>query len=253
MTREESARAIFGDRAAFYTTSTTHKDPKVLARVVELAGAGPGWRALDIGTGTGHTALAIAPHVAHVVATDITPEMLAEGERLRAERGVDNVEFAIADVHHLPYPDGSFDLVTCRRAAHHFSDINLALREMARVLKVGGRLVIDDRSVPESDFVDEMMNRLDTYHDASHVRQYRPSEWRAMLAGAGFEVETLEPYTQHRPLGSLTDGVDAADVAKIHAALAGLDASQRASLNLTESDGETRINHWYMILSAVRL
>ena len=53
MTREESARAIFGEHAAFYTTSTTHKDPKVLARVVELADPKPDWRALDIATGTG--------------------------------------------------------------------------------------------------------------------------------------------------------------------------------------------------------
>ena len=142
--------------------------------------------------------------------------------------------------------------MTCRRAAHHFSNIGLALAEMHRVLKPGGKLVIDDRSVPENDFVDEMMNRLDTYHDASHVRQYRPSEWRAMLAHAGFRVEALEPYTQHRPLGSLTDGIDAADARKIHEALAGLDSSRRASLNLTDTDAGPFLNHWYMILSAVR-
>jgi len=103
------------------------------------------------------------------------------------------------------FPAGTFHLITCRRAAHHFSQIQQALAEMGRVLRVGGRLVIDDRSVPEDDFVDACMNELDRYHDESHVREYRPSEWRRLLEGQGFKVEALEPYTKHRALTSFTE------------------------------------------------
>src|SRR5512143_1205077 len=159
-TPELAAREIFGERAAFYTKSAAHTDPQVLARVVELAAPQTAWSALDVATGTGHTAFALAPRVARVVGTDLTPQMLAEGEKLARERGAANVHFGLADVHALPFGDGAFHIVTCRRAAHHFSNITLALQEMKRLLRGSGRLVIDDRSVPEDDFVDECMNEM---------------------------------------------------------------------------------------------
>ncbi len=92
--------------------------------------------------------------------------------------------------------------------------------------------MIDDRSVPEDAFVDRCMNLLDTYHDESHVREYRPSEWRAMLENAGFVVEALEPYIKHRPLTSLTDRVSEENVRKIHETLNSLTPSQKEAFNL---------------------
>jgi ubiquinone/menaquinone biosynthesis C-methylase UbiE len=249
-TPESLARQIFAERAAFYTTSAAHKDPQVLARLVALADPKPDWQALDVATGTGHTAFAFAPYVAGVIGTDLTPEMLDEARKLQAQLGITNVEFRVADAHNLPFEAGTFDLVTSRRAPHHFSDIARALREMRRVLRPGGRLAIDDRSVPEDDFADSFMNQIDLYHDRSHVRQYRPSEWQRMLAEAGFAVDVVEPYNQQRALTSFTRDVNAADVARIHAMVASLNEEQRRLLNVAEIDGETRINHWYLLLAA---
>jgi ubiquinone/menaquinone biosynthesis C-methylase UbiE len=251
-TPEQTAREIFGERAAYYTTSASHTDPQVLARVIELSAPQADWLALDVATGTGHTAFALAPSVARVVGTDLTPEMLAEGEKLAHERGIPNVRFCLADVHALPFDDATFDLVTCRRAAHHFSDIVRALQEMKRVLRRegAGRLVIDDRSVPEDDFVDACMNELDRLHDESHVRQYRPSQWERMLAQAGFVVESVEPYTRHRPLTALTDSVLPENVCKIHTILDGLSAEQRHKLSLADLSGQLHLNHWYLVISA---
>lgn len=250
-TREERAQRIFGERAAFYTKSPAHTDPQVLGRVVALARPQKDWAVLDIATGSGHTAFALSPYVASVTGIDITVEMLREAEGLKAERGM-NVVFRTGDVHQLPFADGAFQLVTCRRAAHHFSNIGLALQEMRRVLGPGGRVVIDDRSVPDDDFVDRCMNLLDTYHDESHVREYRPDEWRRMLEDGGFRVETVETYTRHRPVTSLTDGVSEENTRKIHETLAGLSAAQREALNLVEKDGQLHLNHWFVLVAAAK-
>jgi len=249
---EQKAKEIFGERAAFYTTSASHTDAQVLARVVELSAPHSDWNVLDIATGTGHTAFALSPHVASVTGIDLTPEMLREAETLKARQSFGNVVFKIADVHDLPFPDASFDLITCRRAAHHFSNIRRALLEIRRVLVPGGRVVIDDRSVPEDDFVDQCMNRLDTFHDESHVREYRPSEWGQMFAAAGLRLEAIETYIRHRPLSALTQGVSEQNVKAIQETLATLTPAQREAFHLVEKDGEMHLNHWFVLTAAIR-
>ena len=250
---EEKAQQIFGARAAFYTTSPFHTDPQVLARVVELARTQQDWSALDIATGSGHTAFALASHVRSIIGIDITPEMLREAEALKAARSIDNVSFRTGDVHNLPFDDGAFDLVTCRRAAHHFSDIGRALEEIRRVLRPGGRVVIDDRSVPEDDFADRCMNLLDTYHDESHVREYRPTQWQRMMEHARFEIEVVETYTRHRPLSALTARASEENARKIRETVAGFTEEERKVFNLVEKDGELHLNHWFVMVAATRL
>ena len=250
---EERAKAIFGQRADLYATSAAHTDQQVLGRLVDIVGPKADWHVLDIGTGTGHTALAFAPYVREVVGLDLTEEMLGEARKLAEERNVDNVMFQIADVHQLPHElDESFNLVTCRRAAHHFSDIDLALVEMARTLRPGGMFLIDDRSVPEDDWVDETMHRLDCLHDESHVRQYRASRWIELLENAGLSIELVEPYTKHRPVSALTDRVSPENVGEIHSILGGLSPKERLKLRLETVEGEERTTHWYIIVAAYK-
>lgn len=246
-------RTIFGQRAAFYTTSASHKDEVVLNRLVQLAQTQPRDRMLDVATGTGHTAFAFAPHVREVIATDVTREMIAEGEKLKASLGIRNVNFSMADVHELPFKRDSFKIVTCRRAAHHFTEIDKALFEMVRVLKSGGRLIIDDRSVPEDDFADMMLNRLDVLHDRSHVREYRPGEWWRMLQDAGCKVESVELYTKHRPLSAFTNGVEPENVAEIERMVASLNEAQRRALNVAETSGEVYLDHWFVMALGIKL
>lgn len=249
---EDVARASFSARAEHYVTSATHADPERLARLVALVEPRPGWRVLDVGTGTGHTAFAFAPAVAWVVGVDLTEEMLRKAERVRKDRGYGNVELQVGDVHHLPYHDGTYDLVTCRRAAHHFADIGAALIEIRRVLKSGGRLMIDDRASPEDAEVDAILHRLDVFHDASHVRQYRASEWRRMLEEAGFVVGTVEEYSQHRPLSAFTRDVAPDRVARVDAVLEALTPRQRRFLDVRDVGGETFSNHYYVSIVADR-
>ncbi len=177
--------AQFGAAAEAYTNSLTHSDPSALDRVVELARPKPNDVALDIATGAGHTALSLAPHVASVIAYDLTEPMLAETARNAAARKLSNVTTRQGPAESLPFPDAAFDIVTVRQAPHHFADVRAAVREMSRVARSGGRVVIIDSTAPEDDSLDHQWNHIEKLRDPSHVRNYRPSEWRAFVADAG--------------------------------------------------------------------
>ncbi|HME54959.1 MAG TPA: methyltransferase domain-containing protein [Candidatus Lokiarchaeia archaeon] len=251
-TSEDDARERFGRQAKYYVTSPTHANPAGLQKLVDLASPHPEWNVLDVGTGPGHVAMAFAPHVRSVIGIDITPEMLVEAEALCKERGISNVEFKVASSLDIPFEDEAFNLVTCRRAAHHFTDIHKSIEEMWRVLVAGGKLVIDDRSIPEDNHVDELINMLDVLHDRSHIREYRPSEWQDMLGQHSFRVEHTEQYIEHRPISSFTDGATDVDAEQIHTMLDMLDDDQRRSINLVEIDGQLRSNHWYIVMVATK-
>jgi len=110
--------------------------------------------------------------------------------------------------------------------------------------------VIEDRSVPEDDFVDGHMNRLDVLHDRSHVRDYRPSEWKAVMKRAGMRVEAVEPFSRVLPLTSLTDNALPADRAEIERTVLGLDGEGRAMMGVEEREGVVHIRHWYVLIKA---
>jgi ubiquinone/menaquinone biosynthesis C-methylase UbiE len=250
MTPEEEAQQIFAERSAFYSRSAVHKDPEVLKRIVKLANLKSNALALDIATGSGHTALALAPHVAGVVCIDLTQQMIGEARKLSSAQGTRKLQFFLADAHALPFRDEAFSAITCRRAAHHFSNIMQALREIRQSLSPDGTLVIDDRTVPDDDFVDSCMNELDRLHDESHVREYRASEWCRMLEASGFRVDVVEPYFRHLPLTSLTENVSPENTKKIQAIMEGLSDEQREAMNVRQVGGKIHLNHWYVMLCA---
>ncbi|HYQ95762.1 MAG TPA: methyltransferase domain-containing protein, partial [Candidatus Eisenbacteria bacterium] len=164
----------------------------------ELVAPRPGWRVLDIATGGGHTALAFAPRVRKVVATDITQEMLDAAERFILGKGVTNVRFAEADACALPFDAGEFDLVTCRVAPHHFPDPARFTREMARVLKPNGVAAMIDNVVPEDRATGDYINAFEKFRDPSHVRAYTTTEWVRYFTGAGFKIEHTEIFRKAR-------------------------------------------------------
>lgn len=192
--------AQFGAAAQSYVTSAGHARGDDLRRLVELARPRGDERVLDIATGGGHTALALAPHVAQVVATDLTPQMLASAEAFVRQQGADNVSFELADAEALPFPEASFDLVTTRIAPHHFANPQRYVAEVARVLKPGGRFLLDDNVAPEDPELDAFFNRYEQWRDPSHVRAHRVSEWVAWLDAAGLAVEQIDALTHKRYL-----------------------------------------------------
>jgi ubiquinone/menaquinone biosynthesis C-methylase UbiE len=186
----------FGASAEAYATSEVHARGESLAILVELTRPQRGWRALDVATGAGHTALAFAPHVAYVIAADLTQQMLAQTAELAAERGFKNVETQIADAESLPFDHASFDLVTCRLACHHFPNAQGAVNEFARVLKPGGVLGFTDNVLVPDEEAAEYYNAYETLRDPSHHWVYPLARLQAMFEKAGLQVGAMHQLSK---------------------------------------------------------
>lgn len=185
-------RRSFGPNAAAYATSGSHARGWSLPRLLELVPPKASWQMLDIATGAGHTALTFAPHVDRVIASDLTPEMLATAGRLARERGLQNLEFRQANAQDLPFEAATFDLVTCRIAPHHFPDPAKFVAEAARVLRPMGIFGLVDNIVPEDEQVAEYINAFERFRDASHVRCLPLSEWIDLIKRAGLTLTHSE-------------------------------------------------------------
>ncbi len=188
----------FGANASAYADSQTHARGSSLERLISFTRPEKNWLVLDVATGAGHTALAFAPRVAQVWATDITREMLAVTRRLAAEKGSPNIRLGFADAQQLPFAGGLFDLVTCRIAAHHFADIPAFIREARRVLRPGGRLAVVDNIVPEG-AAGDYVNAFEKLRDPSHGRCWSLEEWTACIKDHDFgdlQTEILEKTLQ---------------------------------------------------------
>jgi SAM-dependent methyltransferase len=158
---------VWDDRAASYRTSDAHTAGEDLDQLVAWArGAGT---ALDVATGGGHVARRLREEGLQVVTSDPAPGMQPD---------------VICRAEDLPFADGSFDVVACRTAQHHFADVAAAVREMARV--AGDRVLNVDTM-----YMGDDVEAAEKLRDPSHVRNYSEAEWLELLEGAGLRaVET---------------------------------------------------------------
>ena len=149
---EPQVRAMFDRIAGLYDrmnsvmTAGLHHEWR--RRAADLADLSPGDRALDVATGTGDLALELAARVApggEVVGIDFAEKML---ELARAKAGETNVRFETGNALALDFPDGAFDAATVGFGARNFSDLDLGLAEMARVVRPGGRVVVLEITTP---------------------------------------------------------------------------------------------------------
>jgi ubiquinone/menaquinone biosynthesis C-methylase UbiE len=211
------ARESFGPRANAYRESPTHAGGRDLDLLIEWLAPRPAERALDVATGGGHMALALARSGADVDACDITPEMLDAAGRLLADNDC-TATFAIAEAAHLPYPDAAFDIVTCRIAAHHFADAQSFFTEVARVLKPGGRFGFQDQTLPPEGPSAVLTDVFERTRDRSHNQAYSAEGWATLIERAGLVVEHSELVDKHHDFAEWTSrqDCDEATLASLH-------------------------------------
>jgi SAM-dependent methyltransferase len=211
----------FGRTADAYATSAVHASGPGLAKMIEIAAPTGGERVLDVSTGAGHVALAFAPRVRFVVASDLAPEMLGTARRLADERRLGNVRLCGADADALPFASRSFDGVTCRIAAHHYPRLDAALREMARVLRPDGLALVEDNVAPDDGEADRFVNDLERLRDPSHFRSRTEGEWGRAFAAAGLAATAVLRHETTIEVGPwlARAGADAARSAAVTAML----------------------------------
>lgn len=243
-------RKAFAPVAANYVTSSFHASSERLDEVIELAQPLPADVVLDVATGTGNTALALAPRVARVVGLDLTPEMLDQAREVASERGVGNVEWVLGDAEELPFPDASFDLWVSRAAPHHFHHLERSLSEASRVLRPGGRAVVIDGSGPRE--ARDHLHQVERLRDPSHVRMQTLEEWIEHLEAAGFAVEEarlrqlewdFEPWITRI-------GVPAEKVESLAAIVESAAGPARDQLRPERRDGRLWHHYWHALVRA---
>jgi ubiquinone/menaquinone biosynthesis C-methylase UbiE len=185
---KETVQRQFAKTAEAFSTYAVRDTPQVLAEKVEFAKPQATDLALDVACGSGALVLALAPRVQWARGLDLTPEMLARARAFQAERQIPNAAFVCGDSDQLPFRDASFDLVTCQCAFHHMPKPELALKEMIRVTKPEGRLMLIDTLAPESDSKFELHNRIEKLRDPSHTVTLRLTTFLQMFDDEALEV-----------------------------------------------------------------
>jgi SAM-dependent methyltransferase len=190
-THEAVVVSQFGSKAADYVASAVHAQGPDLEEIKRVVGGSGAQRALDLGCGGGHVSFALAPLVEDVVAYDLSSEMLDAVRSSALQRGLSNITTVCGPAETLPFGDGTFDVVVSRFSAHHWRDVALGLAEARRVLRPSGIAIFVDVAAPETALFDTFLQTIELLRDPSHVRDYAPSEWRALLTEAGFTIEDV--------------------------------------------------------------
>lgn len=153
---------------------------------------------LDIASGTGEPALTIAARLntGKVILTDVAEDMLTIARENAENRGIKNIETVVCDVCELPFPDNTFDSISCRFGFMFFPDMQLAAKEMVRVLKPGGRIATSVWNVPEKNFwVTAIMGTINRNIEMPPPQPGAPGMFRC--AGAGFIAGTFRDAGLH--------------------------------------------------------
>src|SRR5271169_5681388 len=185
---KEAVQKQFAKTVEAFSKTVVRDTPEVLAEKIAFSKPQPADLTLDVACGPGEFVLGLAPRVRFARGIDLTEEMLRQARQFQLERKILNACFDRGEAEQLPYPNHSFDLVSCQCAFHHILKPELALKEMVRVLKPEGRLMVIDPLAPESDAKFDLHNRIETLRDPSHTLNLRLTTFLKMFEDLGFEM-----------------------------------------------------------------
>ncbi|MCH8891478.1 MAG: methyltransferase domain-containing protein [Myxococcales bacterium] len=186
-TLDRNRQAFEGQAKGFSSQGDTYADEAGLVWMLAELPLSADAAALDVATGTGEFARALAPHVSNVIGLDATDAMLERGKQFIRQSGIENIAFQKGIVEKLPFDEQAFDIVASRYAFHHFEDPEPVLSEMARVCRTAGHVIVVDIVVPEESMAEEY-NYYERLCDPSHTRCLDFTELQSLFRRSGLEV-----------------------------------------------------------------
>jgi ubiquinone/menaquinone biosynthesis C-methylase UbiE len=226
----DAARRRFGETAELVAARQDERAAETEQRVRALLTLRGDERALDVGTGAGALALALAPLVREVVGVDLSPELLAEARK----RAPANVELLEADAASLPFERGAFDLVCSARTLHHVARPELVLAEMTRVLRPGGTMLVVDQLAPGDPLAAIELNRFERARDPSTARVLADVDLRSLFDANGLVLRQAQVVRESRELERYLD-------------LAGCHGDERAAARALAPADLTVEVAWYVL------
>ncbi|HYL64483.1 MAG TPA: class I SAM-dependent methyltransferase [Candidatus Methylomirabilis sp.] len=182
-------RESFTAQARAFAANPWVADEDRIQRLVAAAQLSGQERVLDIATGPGYIAEAFARVAREVVGVDLTEAMLDIAKE--RTRSIGNLNFRAADAEKLPFENGTFDVVVCRWTLHHLKKPPAVLREMARVCRVGGTVMVEDTYASEHPERATYQDRWEILRDPSHVHMLALSELLRLFRDAGLETDAV--------------------------------------------------------------
>ena len=188
----------FKRQAEMLSAAPAFTDSEVLERIYAAVKPTKVMNLLDLGCGPGIVTAFLAPHAREVVAYDLTPEMLDQARQRCEKAGLKNIRFELGRAEKLPFEKESFDCVVTRLTIHHFPDPGQVMKEIFRVTRQNGKVVVADVVSSENDEEAALHNALETLRDPSHVRMLPARELRGLLESTGFRITSQVTWEKKR-------------------------------------------------------
>lgn len=183
------ARRQFAAVADRYARSESHATGDDLAWLADRAARIVSGLALDVACGGGFSTRTLAQAGHRVIGSDLTPESVLAARRVTPSEA--GIRWTAAAAEALPFRSGSFGLVGCRIAPHHFADVAAFCGEVRRVCRDGGLFLMVDTVVPDDSGAARWIEAIERLRDPSHARALRVADWKSLLEEAGFAVEEI--------------------------------------------------------------